>query len=115
MDKANLQVSQMTDKVNAFLVEKGYSFSLNFDDIKNDLAENQVRERHLAKGLRLLAETQFADENLLLDFYHSILGDHIKLEIVKDEAIIENEIRGALLKAGKPAFVAEDALPAEFA
>lgn len=108
VDKANQQVSEMTDKVNAYLKSKGYSSTLDFSIIKKSLAENQVRERHLAKAVRLMAEAQFTENSVLSSFYKDVLGKEFPFEQLKDEAIVENEIRGALLKAGKPAFVPED-------
>lgn len=108
IEKANAQVSEMTDKVNDHFKACGYSSTLDFDVIKRELAEKQVRERHLAKAIRLMAEAQFLDKEQLITFYKDVLGKEIALHNVTNEAIVENEIRGALLKAGKPAFVAED-------
>ncbi len=105
---ANDYVAVMTGKVNALFEAHGYDFKLSYNDMKKELARGQVRERHLARAIRILAEKQFTVDEDLHDFYVEILQKENLPEDIYDEAVMENEIRGALLKAGKPAYVEED-------
>ena len=107
-EKNNEQVRQMMEKVNELLAEKGYKFALDFSEIKVSFAKDQVRERHLARAVRDLAEKQFYSTEAQLGFYKELFdGQELKSDI-NNQAAVENEIRSRLLKAGGPAFVEED-------
>ncbi|MCU4162922.1 PHP domain-containing protein [Carboxylicivirga caseinilyticus] len=108
VSNANDYVRKMTEKVNDLLANKHFGFRLNYESIKSDLAMGQVRERHLARAIRQLAEKHYKDKNRLLAFYNELMDDKGMTCNLTDEACVENEIRNALLKAGKPAYVAED-------
>ncbi len=104
----NAQVKEMMGKVNRLLAEKGVKLSLDFDEIKRTFAKDQVRERHLARAIRDLAERSFTSEKDQKGFFKKLFGgDNLKSEL-SNEAAVENEIRSKLLKAGGPAFVEED-------
>nr|WP_319399788.1 hypothetical protein [uncultured Carboxylicivirga sp.] len=105
---ANDYVRKMTEKVNELFAKKQFGFRLDYNQIKKDLAMGQVRERHLARAIRQLAEKHYKDANRLLAFYNELLDVNGMSCSLTDEAGVENEIRGALLKAGKPAYVPED-------
>jgi hypothetical protein len=109
VEDANSYVQKMTEKVNKLFAQKQFGFHLDFDTIKTDLAFGQVRERHLARAIRQLAEKHYKDPNRLLNFYIELLDSKGISSKLNDEAGIENEIRNALLKAGKAAYVEEDA------
>lgn len=106
--EGNEYVREMTLKVNELLASKGYNLRIDFDQMKKELAKKLVRERHLARALRLLGEQIFDnnDEERKL-FFSRLLGGEISASL-DDQAGLENEIRGSLLKAGKPAYVAEN-------
>lgn len=87
--EANAQTALMCSKLNEYLRSKGLTVQLDFEQIRSDLSCGLVRERHLAKALRLALYP--GSEN---------------------PAALENELRSRLLKAGGPAFVPED--PAAF-
>jgi hypothetical protein len=106
--KANQQVEQMMHKVNALLEDKGYSFVLNFEEMKTRYAKSQVRERHLARAIRRLIEEQFSDPQRQLTFYHLLFGGRTLAAPLNNAAEVENEIRSRLLKAGGAAYVEED-------
>lgn len=108
VDNANGYVQKMTEKVNEVIEQKQFGFQLSYNAIEKDLANGQVRERHLARAIRLLAEKHYKDSNRLLNFYHELLDVKGLSSKLDDEAGIENEIRNALLKAGKAAYVEED-------
>ncbi len=83
--EANAQVARMCDKLNGYLQSEGLNIRLDFDQIKSKLTRGLVRERHLAKALRL-----------------ALYPD------AENPAALEGELRSRLLKAGGPAFVPEE-------
>ncbi|MDR0333605.1 MAG: PHP domain-containing protein [Dysgonamonadaceae bacterium] len=107
--EANKQVEAMCEKLNGLLQEKNIDFSLDFEWIKNELTKGSIRERHLAKALRIkVYEFCENDEAKIKSVFELLFGKSLKSS-VKDFAGVENEIRANLLKAGGAAFVPEDA------
>ena len=107
--ESNSQVEAMCGKVNELLAEINAGFSVSFEWIKNDLAKGLIRERHLAKAIRLKVY-EYCNNNPLdirVLFYKLFAGKELKSEVT-DHAGVENEIRANLLKAGGGAFVPED-------
>ena len=107
-NEANKQVEAMCRKLNELLAAKNIGFSLDFDWIKKDLTRGNVRERHLAKALRLKVYEKCNNyeaciQKLLEDIFN---GKELK-STVENVAGVENEIRSNLLKAGGAAFVPE--------
>lgn len=105
--ESNAQVCRMCDKLNAHLKALGTGLSVSYDKVLAELTKGSVRERHLAKALRLEVEKAFADPEARSSFYSEICGKTFK-SAVDNAAAVENELRGALLKAGGAAFVPED-------
>ena len=83
--ESNDQVERMCGKLNAWLKAEGYDIVLDFNEIRNNLTKGSIRERHLAKALRM-----------------ALYPD------AENPAKVENDLRSKLLKAGGPAFVPED-------
>lgn len=83
--ESNAQVERMCAKLNDWLKAEGYDIVLDFNEIREKLTKGSIRERHLAKALRLAL---YPDADA--------------------PAKVENELRSKLLKAGGPAFVPED-------
>ncbi len=105
--ESNLQVQKMCTKLNEVLENCNAGFQLNFEEIKSGMTMGMVRERHLAKALRLKINHQFVtvfDKQL---FYKKIFGGKPLKSDLGNSAAIENEIRGNLLKAGGAAFIPE--------
>lgn len=98
--ESNLQVERMYVALNSHLAAVGAGFSLDFNEIRNTLTLGSIRERHLAKALRLAVESHGAS-------YDRILGRPLQAD-PSDPAAVENELRSRLLKAGGAAFVPED-------
>ena len=103
--ESNLQVERMCGKLNAHLDAVGAGFNLDFRKIVSELTKGSVRERHLAKALRMEIEDRFDDA---LPVYEKILGGVPLKSSPDNKAAVENEIRSRLLKAGGAAFVPED-------
>ena len=119
--ESNAQVERMCVKLNEHLKAVGEEFTLDFAKITADLTRGSIRERHLAKALRLAVErialagvsdaqakkASASELQAIADHYAKIFGQAAKSD-VSNVAAIENEIRSRLLKAGGAAFVPED-------
>ena len=97
--ESNAQVERMCAKLNEWLKAEGYGIVLDFKEIREKLTMGSIRERHLAKALRLALERCRCP----VGAGHDVLPD-----LIGDPATIENTLRSKLLKAGGPAFVPED-------
>ena len=107
--ESNAQVEAMCGKVNEILVASNAGFTLDFDWIKNTLTKGSIRERHLAKALRLKAYEACANNQIdIRILFHKLFGGKELKSPISDIAGVENEIRANLLKAGGGAFVPED-------
>ena len=107
-NESNKQVEAMCERLNEILEKKNVGFSLDIDWIKNNLTKGSIRERHLAKALRLKVYEKCNNDatcikRLLNELFN---GKELKSE-VENVAGVENEIRANLLKAGGAAFVPE--------
>lgn len=109
-NEANLQVEAMCVKLNEILKEKNAGFTLDIDWIKDNLTKGSIRERHLAKALRLKVYKHCAnDETCIAKLFQELFGGKELKSKTEDFVGVENEIRGNLLKAGGAAFVPETA------
>jgi len=107
--EANAQVEAMCGKVNEILSANQTGFTLDFNWIRNDLTKGSIRERHLAKALRMkVYEFCENDEAKIREIFRKVFGGKELKSGINDVAGVENEIRGNLLKAGGGAFVPED-------
>ena len=107
--EANAQVEAMCGKVNEILAANSAGFALDFDWIKNGLTKGSIRERHLAKALRLKVYEACANNQIdIRILFHKLFGGKVLKSPISDIAGVENEIRANLLKAGGGAFVPED-------
>ena len=109
-EESNRQVARMCAKLNEVLDTKHAGFRLDYDELVRTLTRGSLRERHLAKALRLAAEREVRTGSLV-DFYEYLCGKPLKSDMT-DAAGVENELRSYLLKAGGAAFVPEE--PAAF-
>ena len=107
-EESNRQAARMCSKLNDLLDAKEAGFRLNYNEMVRTLTRGNLRERHLAKALRLAAEKQGGQ---LADFYALLCGRELKSDVT-NAAGVENELRSYLLKAGGAAFVPEE--PAAF-
>lgn len=107
-NEANKQVEAMCEKLNNILAEKNIGFSLDINWIKNELTKGSVRERHLAKALRLKVYEKCAnDEGCIQNLFKEIFDGKELKSAIENVAGVENEVRANLLKAGGSAFVPE--------
>ena len=95
--ESNAQVERMCAKLNEWLKAEGKDIVLDFNEIRATLTKGMVRERHLAKALRIALAGVSAAQ-----------AKEASASELQSIAATENEIRNKLLKAGGPAFVPED-------
>ncbi len=108
--ESNDQVEAMCGRLNELLSVTKMDFSLDFEWIKNELTKGSIRERHLAKALRLkVYEKCENDEAAIKILMQELFGGKEMKSGTEDVAGVENEIRGNLLKAGGAAFVHDTA------
>lgn len=105
--ESNHHVAMMCDKLNVLLDSIDAPFSLSFVEVSAELTRGSIRERHLAKALRLKVESEFSTSEERKYFYYNLFGRKELKSDLDDVAAVENEIRGNLLKAGGSAFVEE--------
>ena len=102
------QLQAMVAKLNSLISASNPSLKLSFEDIKERFAHDLVRERHIAKAVRILASENYSSDEEQLTFIESLYGGKKSKSGLSDAASLENEIRSNLLKAGGAAFVEED-------
>lgn len=102
------QVEEMVAKTNGLLKEMGEDIELCMTEIFEKYAVDQVRERHIAKVIRVKAYEKYASDADRKAFFKALYGGKEVGVDLNDINAIENEIRGMLLKAGGRAFVEED-------
>lgn len=107
-EESNNHVAIMCARLNDILLICNAGFSLEYNEIKNVYTKGCVRERHLAKALRIKIEETFKEARQQKSFYEKIFGGIPLKSELNNFAAVENEIRSNLLKAGGGAFVPED-------
>lgn len=107
--ESNAQVEAMCAKVNDLLRNIGAGFEIDIQWVKDSLTRGMLRERHLAKAIRMkVFEAASQDESSIRNVFHQLFGGKDLKSSPEDEAGVENEIRANMLKAGGGAFVPED-------
>lgn len=101
------QVKAMITKLNHLVREVNPSLYMSYDLVKNEYAMELVRERHIAKALRIMMAKRINDPVKQMDFLEKLYGKQSKAGL-QNTAALENEIRSNLLKSGGKAFVEED-------
>lgn len=102
------QVILMIEKLNKQLNKIKSDIQLKYDQLKKDYAKDLVRERHIAKALRVEINKKEYPEIKLRDFLQQLYkGKESKVDH-EDNVAFEGELRSNLLKAGGVAFVEED-------
>ncbi len=102
------QIKQMIEKLNLLLVSANTRHNLTYHDIKKRFARELVRERHLAKALRTLAEENYGTDDARIKFIEILYGGKKSKAGFTDTSALENEIRSNLLKSGGAAFIEEN-------
>lgn len=102
------QVKEMVRLLGRHLDTLNAPFSLPFEKIKNHYAKKLVRERHIAKALRIEIKNSYTTTKEQKEFISRLFdGREIHVNL-NDSASLDNELRNHLLKSGGKAFVPED-------
>ena len=107
-EEGHRQVREMTEKLNRLLQSLDSNLQLDFDDIERRYTKGMVRERHIARALRILIYTRYSNPGERQAFFKKLFGGIEPSSPAENEAAVENEIRSRLLKSGGAAFVEED-------
>jgi len=103
-----VQTREMVEKTSAHLIKTNPGLALDFDEILNSLTKGMLRERHIAKAIRLkIFEIYHSDvdkKNALSSIYN---GNESRTDLNNINAL-EDEIRSRILKSGGPGYVKED-------
>ncbi len=102
------QIRAMIDKLNDLFSAIHSDIKLNYNQIRVSLAKNLVRERHLAKAVRIAVLERYPTPDAFNRFLTGLMGGKMLKSAFTDKQGIENEIRSNLLKSGGQAFVEED-------
>jgi hypothetical protein len=108
INESQNQVRTMIDNLNNLIEPVNPSLTFTFEEIKNKYARELVRERHLAKAVRVMAMKNFSTDEEQIGFIETLYGGKKTKTGLTNPAALENEIRSNLLKAGGAAFVKED-------
>jgi hypothetical protein len=106
--ESQVQIKAMISKLNLLIEPIDPSLKFSYENIKKEFAHDLVRERHIAKALRILASGKFKTPEEQLHFIESLYGGKKSTTGLSNSAALENEIRSNLLKSGGAAFVEED-------
>jgi len=106
--ESQVQIKAMISKLNQLIKPENPSLSLSYETIKKKYAHDLVRERHIAKALRILAIESFPTPEDQLHFLERLYGCRKSKTGLSVTSSLENEIRANLLKSGGAAFVEED-------
>ena len=106
--ESQVQIKAMIAKLNQLIEPINPSLKFSYENIKKEFAHDLVRERHIAKALRILAIRKFPTPEEQLHFIETLYGGKKSKTGLSNSAALENEIRSNLLKSGGAAFVEED-------
>ncbi|MGD0341207.1 MAG: hypothetical protein ABSA76_05825, partial [Bacteroidales bacterium] len=106
--KSQEQIRAMIAKLNGLISTINPSLRITYEGVKERFAENLVRERHLAKAVRILAAENYPTAEEQLKFIESLYWGKKSKVGIQNPAALENEIRSNLLKSGGAAFVKEE-------
>jgi hypothetical protein len=106
--ESQTQIKAMIHNLNHLIENQDPALNLSYEMIKKEYAHELVRERHVAKALRMLAARNFTTPEKQIEFIEALYGGKKSKTGLSNPAAFENEIRSNLLKSGGAAFVEED-------
>jgi hypothetical protein len=101
------QVRAMIERLNDIFRITDPEINFSYENIRSGFAKNLVRERHLAKAVRVAIYEKYRDNESRIQLFERLFEKSPEADLA-DLPGIENEIRSNLLKAGGRAFVEED-------
>lgn len=107
-EESNRQTYQMIDRLNEFLSTIDAGLHFDAAAIHKRQARNLFRERHIAAAVRQVVMDINSSADDIRSAFKDIFSGVEPVSDISNTAQLENEIRNRLLKAGGPAYVAED-------
>ena len=108
LKESNSQVAKMIDLLNKWLEFQRVYISLSVKEIMEEHAMDSLRERHVAKALRIKIDEKSQSDDEFYKLLAQSYGGTSSEKQRDDVAGLEDEMRARLLKSGAPAFVPED-------
>jgi hypothetical protein len=108
IQESQVQIKAMISKLNGLIRPINPALSLSYEIIRSKYAHNLVRERHIAKALRIDAVEHFSTPEEKISFLEKLYAGKKSGADLNNFAELENEIRSNLLKSGGAAFVEEN-------
>ncbi len=102
------QTREMLEKTSAHLIKTDPKLSLSFDEILMNLTKGMLRERHIAKAIRIKVFEHYKTDEEKKKIFTSIYGGKEPMTDLQNFSALEDEIRSRILKSGGPGFVKED-------
>jgi len=106
--KSNRQTYQMVEKLNKFFRDIQVDIQFDASALQKAMARSLFRERHIAQAVRQVIFEKEKTRSGRKDLFGKIFSGKELKSPLDNNALIENEIRGNLLKAGGAAFVPDD-------
>jgi hypothetical protein len=107
-ESANHRSAEMIENLNDYLRMLEVPFGMTYEEVKALYAEDLVRERHIAKALRIKVFQVYKDAGDRSAMLTLMFAGKPPQSGLDDYSGLENEIRSNLLKVGGPAFIPED-------
>jgi hypothetical protein len=102
------QIWKVINRLNEHLVTVGSPIALDYNQIRTRYARNTVRERHVCRALADAVREQYSGAEQQVAALRTIYADPSAKIDLADEVGLQNQVRSKLLKAGAPAYIAED-------
>jgi hypothetical protein len=102
------QMREMVEKMNVLFTSLNSGIVFDYAEIRKKYASGIVRERHLAKAVRIAVHDQYPGHKAFMAMLTRVFGGKSPKSSPNDIPAMENEIRANLLKSGGTAFVEED-------
>ena len=106
--ESDSQVRKMITKVSDIIHTVDKDLFLDFNEIKQKYSLGMVRERHVARVIRIKIFEKYKSSDERKTFIQKLYGGRNPSADINSFSATENEIRSILLKAGGPAYVPED-------
>jgi hypothetical protein len=108
-DESSRQTREMVEKTSEHLKKSDALLSLDFDEILRNYTKGMLRERHIAKAVRIKVLEKYKTDEERKKAFSAIFNGKECMSDVNNSTSLEDEIRSNLLKSGGPGFVKEDA------
>jgi hypothetical protein len=106
--ESEAQAREMVNKAAEHIRLIDPDLHLSYDYILDNYTKGMVRERHIAKAIRLLIFSKYSSDSGRFNILEKLYGGKKPTANIEDSVAVDGEIRSVLLKTGGVAFVKED-------